>query len=72
MSWGRVNHPSEVLKIGDKVDVKVLKIDSKNERISLGIKQLTESPWENIQAKYPVGAKFTGSVVNILSSGAFV
>ena len=72
MSWGRVNHPSEVLKIGDKVDVKVLKIDSKNERISLGIKQLTESPWENIQAKYPVGAKFTGSVVNILSYGAFV
>jgi small subunit ribosomal protein S1 len=72
MSWGRVNHPSEVLKIGDAVNVKVLKIDSKNERISLGIKQLSESPWENIQAKYPVGAKFTGSVVNILSYGAFV
>jgi small subunit ribosomal protein S1 len=72
MSWGRVNHPSEVLKINDKVNVKVLKIDPKTERISLGIKQLSESPWENIQAKYPVGAKFTGSVVNILSYGAFV
>ncbi|MEZ6187043.1 MAG: 30S ribosomal protein S1 [Planctomycetota bacterium] len=72
MSWGRVNHPSEVLKINDTVQVKVLKIDSKTERISLGIKQLTESPWENIQAKYPVGAKFSGTVVNILSYGAFV
>jgi small subunit ribosomal protein S1 len=72
MSWGRVNHPSEVLKINDKVKVKVLKIDPKTERISLGIKQLSESPWTNIQAKYPVGAKFTGMVVNILSYGAFV
>ncbi len=72
MSWGRVTHPSEVVKINDKVNVKVLKIDSKSERISLGMKQLTESPWENIQAKYPVGAKFTGTVVNILSYGAFV
>ena len=72
MSWGRVNHPSEVLKINDTVSVKVLKIDSKTERISLGIKQLSESPWENIQAKYPVGAKFSGAVVNILSYGAFV
>jgi small subunit ribosomal protein S1 len=72
MSWGRVNHPSEVLKINDKVRVKVLKIDPKTERISLGIKQLTESPWNNIQAKYPVGAKFTGTVVNIVSYGAFV
>jgi len=72
MSWGRVNHPSEVLKINDKVKVRVLKIDPKTERISLGIKQLTESPWNNIQAKYPVGAKFTGTVVNTLSYGAFV
>ena len=72
MSWGRVTHPSEVVKINDKVNVKVLKIDTKSERISLGMKQLTESPWENIQAKYPVGAKFTGTVVNILSYGAFV
>ncbi|MGE0709305.1 MAG: 30S ribosomal protein S1 [Planctomycetota bacterium] len=72
MSWGRVTHPSEVVKINDKVQVKVLKIDTKTERISLGMKQLTESPWNNIQAKYPVGAKFTGTVVNILSYGAFV
>ncbi|RMG08622.1 MAG: 30S ribosomal protein S1 [Planctomycetota bacterium] len=72
MSWGRVTHPSEVVKINDEVEVKVLKIDPKTERISLGIKQLTESPWNNIQAKYPVGAKFTGTVVNILSYGAFV
>ncbi|HZU99052.1 MAG TPA: 30S ribosomal protein S1 [Planctomycetota bacterium] len=72
MSWGRVSHPSEVLKINDRVQVKVLKIDPKNERISLGLKQLTESPWKNIQAKYPVGGKFTGTVVNVLSYGAFV
>ncbi len=72
MSWGRVTHPSEVVKINDTVRVKVLKIDPKTERISLGIKQLTDSPWNNIQAKYPVGAKFTGTVVNILSYGAFV
>ena len=72
MSWGRVTHPSEIVKINDSVQVKVLKIDSKSERISLGMKQLAESPWANIQAKYPVGAKFTGSVVNILSYGAFV
>src|SRR5579871_2446048 len=72
MSWGRVSHPSEVLKINDRVQVKVLKIDPKAERISLGLKQLTESPWKNIQAKYPVGTKFSGSVVNVLSYGAFV
>lgn len=72
MSWGRVSHPSEVLKINDRVQVKVLKIDPKNERISLGLKQLTESPWKNIQMKYPVGGKFTGTVVNVLSYGAFV
>jgi small subunit ribosomal protein S1 len=72
MSWGRVSHPSEVLKINQKVRVKVLKIDPKHERISLGLKQLSESPWKNIQAKYPVGAKFAGSVVNVLSYGAFV
>ena len=72
MSWGRVAHPSEVVKINDEIKVKVLKIDPKTERISLGLKQLSDSPWNNIQAKYPVGAKFTGSVVNILSYGAFV
>jgi small subunit ribosomal protein S1 len=72
MSWGRVTHPSEVVKINDEIQVKVLKIDPKTERISLGLKQLSESPWNNIQAKYPVGAKFTGTVVNILSYGAFV
>jgi len=72
MSWGRVNHPSEVLKINDKVKVKILKIDPKTERISLGLKQLTESPWKNIQAKYPVGSKNSGAVTNVLSYGAFV
>lgn len=72
MSWGRIGHPSEVCKINDKIMVKVLRVDPHQERISLGVKQLTKSPWENISDKYPVGGKFKGSVVNVLSYGAFV
>jgi len=72
MSWGRVNHPSEMLKLDEEVEVKVLKIDRERERIALGMKQKTASPWENITEKYPVGKRLTGEVVNLMSYGAFV
>ncbi|MBK8978146.1 MAG: 30S ribosomal protein S1 [Planctomycetes bacterium] len=72
MSWGRINHPSEMVSIDDEVEVKVLKIDRDRERIALGIKQKTPSPWENIEDKYPVNARVTGEVVNLMSYGAFV
>ncbi len=72
MSWGRVNHPSEVVSIGDKLSVKVLKFDPERERISLGLKQLSRYPWENVAEKYPVGSKVQGRVVSITDYGAFV
>ncbi len=72
MSWGRINHPSEMLKMGQKVEVKVLNIDREKEKIALGLKQREASPWEEIEQKYPVGSKVHGSVVNIVSYGAFV
>jgi small subunit ribosomal protein S1 len=72
MSWGRINHPSEMLKIGDPVEVKILNIDFEKEKIALGIKQKEPSPWDNIEQKYPVGCRVTGSVVNLMSYGAFV
>ncbi|MBL8757858.1 MAG: 30S ribosomal protein S1 [Phycisphaerae bacterium] len=72
MSWGRVNHPSELLKIGQKVEVKVLNIDREKEKIALGLKQKEASPWEEIEQKYPVGSRVRGAVVNIMSYGAFV
>jgi small subunit ribosomal protein S1 len=72
MSWGRINHPSELLKIDDKVEVKVLNIDRDKEKIALGLKQTESSPWEEIEAKYPVGARVKGTVVNIMSYGAFI
>jgi small subunit ribosomal protein S1 len=72
MSWGRVSHPSEVLAIGDKIRVKVLSFDPEKERISLGLKQLTPYPWENVEEKYKVGSKVRGKVVSITDYGAFV
>lgn len=72
MSWGRINHPSELLKIDDKVEVKVLNIDREKEKIALGLKQTESSPWEEIEAKYPVGSRIKGEVVNIMSYGAFI
>jgi small subunit ribosomal protein S1 len=72
MSWGRINHPSEMLRIDDKVEVKVLNIDHDKEKIALGLKQTESSPWEEIEGKYPVGARVKGEVVNIMSYGAFV
>jgi small subunit ribosomal protein S1 len=72
MSWGRVNHPSEMIKLDDEVEVKVLKIDRERERIALGMKQKQPSPWENITDKYPIGQRVNGEVVNLMSYGAFV
>lgn len=72
MSWGRVGHPSEVLDIGDTMDVKVLDVDWDRERISLGLKQLLPYPWTDITDRYPVGARVRGKVVSITNYGAFV
>ena len=71
MSWGRINHPSEMLKIDQEIEVKVLSIDKEKEKIALGLKQKEASPWENIEAKYPVGSVHEAEVVNIMSYGAF-
>ncbi len=72
MSWGRVSHPSEFLSIGDSVKVIVLKYDKERERVSLGHKQITPDPWENVEIKYPVTGKVRGRVVSITDYGAFV
>ena len=72
MSWGRVSHPSEMVSIGDRIRVKVLNYDRERERISLGLKQLTPHPWENIEGRYPEETTTTGKVVSITDYGAFV
>ncbi|MBX3387131.1 MAG: 30S ribosomal protein S1 [Phycisphaeraceae bacterium] len=72
MSWGRINHPSEMLKMGQRIEVKILNIDREKEKIALGLKQKEVSPWEEIEKKYPVGSRIHGEVVNIMSYGAFV
>ncbi|MFQ5607672.1 MAG: S1 RNA-binding domain-containing protein, partial [Candidatus Zixiibacteriota bacterium] len=72
MSWGRVKHPSEKCSLGEEIEVKVLDYDDKTSRISLGLKQLTDYPWENIEGKYPIGLKTKGRVVSITDYGAFV
>ncbi len=72
MTWGRIQHPSEVVKINDAVKVKVLKVDRERERIALGMKQLADSPWKGIADRYPVGSRHKGKVVNIMSYGAFI
>ncbi|MEZ6017330.1 MAG: 30S ribosomal protein S1 [Planctomycetota bacterium] len=72
MSWGRINHPSEMVQLEEEIEVKVLRVDFERERIALGIKQKTASPWEGVEARYPVGSKHKGEVVNIMSYGAFV
>jgi small subunit ribosomal protein S1 len=72
MSWGRIRHPSEMVNLGEKIDVKILDFDEKTSRISLGLKQMTPYPWENIEQKYPIGKKITGRVVSITDYGAFV
>ena len=72
ISWGRVNHPSDLLKVGDEIEVVVLKFDRETERVSLGTKQLTEDPWAHVPEKYPAGSRVTGRVTNVTDYGAFV
>lgn len=72
MSWGRISHPSEMLAIGDDVEVKILDIDPVKDKVSLGLKQKTENPWQKVEERYPIGSKIKGQVVNIMSYGAFV
>ncbi len=72
MSWGRINHPSELLKVGQEIDVVVLDINYEKERVSLGLKQKLANPWDNIDTKYPVGETVKGRVVNLMPYGAFV
>ena len=72
MAWRRVNHPSEIVNVGDTVKVQIIRINPETQRISLGMKQLQDDPWNGIEAKYPVGGRFTGTVTNIADYGAFV
>jgi small subunit ribosomal protein S1 len=72
MSWGRVSHPSEIVVLGDKIDVVILDVDRENMKVSLGLKQKSPSPWQDVEKKYQVGTKVKGKVVNILPYGAFI
>ena len=72
MSWGRVNHPSEMFSMGDKLEVMVLKFDKEKERVSLGLKQISPDPWVNVDTKYPVNQQIKGTIVSITDYGAFV
>ncbi len=72
MSWGRINHPSELLKVGDKVDVKILSFDKESMKVSLGLKQKDANPWTEVDQKFPVGSRLKGRVVNVVPYGIFV
>lgn len=72
MSWGRINHPSELLIIGQSVDVIILDVDREKERVSLGLKQMSENPWEDIERKFPIGKNVKGQVTKLLPYGAFI
>ncbi|OPZ75173.1 MAG: 30S ribosomal protein S1 [Verrucomicrobia bacterium ADurb.Bin474] len=72
MSWGRISHPNEMVKTGEEIEVMIIEVDRDKERVSLGLKQLSSNPWDKIDEKYPVGAKVTGKVVNLVQYGAFV
>jgi len=72
MSWGRINHPTEMVKVGEEIEVMILDIDLEKERISLGLKQTLSNPWEDIDAKYPIGTRIRGKVVSLAPYGAFV
>ena len=72
LSWGRVNHPSEMFSVGDEMTVKILKFDRERERVSLGYKQLTPDPWTLVHERYPIGSRVAGRVVNLADYGAFV
>src|SRR3569833_1257064 len=72
MSWGRIGHPSEMVHSDEEIEVQILHIDRDREKIALGLKQKTASPWENVPDRYPVGSVVKGEVVNVMSYGAFV
>ena len=72
MSWGRIGHPSEMVSIDQEIEVQILHVDREKEKIALGLKQKSASPWETVEAKYPVGSAIRGTVVNVMSYGAFV
>ena len=72
MTWGRLNHPSELLSIGQKVEVQILEVNREKERVSLGMKQLQSNPWDNIEGRYPVGTRVHGKVTKLVAYGAFV
>ncbi len=72
MSWGRINHPSEILKVGEKLEVMVLEVDREKERVSLGLKQRNRNPWDEVAAKYPVGSRVRGKIVSVVPYGAFI
>ena len=72
ISWGRVTHPSEKLSVGDKVPVVVIKYDQENQRVSLGMKQLKEDPWANVEERYPLNIRVSGAVINLTDYGAFI
>ena len=72
MSWGRISHPSEMLKIGEEVKVMIIEVDRDRERVSLGLKQTTSNPWEGIENRYPLDSKVNGKIVNLVPYGAFI
>ena len=72
MSWGRVKHPTNMLNLGDEIEVKILKFDNEKERVSLGLKQIKENPWENVEEKYKVGSSVSGEIVSVKDYGTFV
>ncbi|MHC4291337.1 MAG: 30S ribosomal protein S1 [Planctomycetota bacterium] len=72
LSWGRISHPSELVELDQEIECVVIGVDKENEKISLGLKQKSESPWENVEERYPIGNKVTGMIVNIMNYGAFV
>ncbi|MDP7496414.1 MAG: 30S ribosomal protein S1, partial [Roseibacillus sp.] len=72
MSWGRINHPSEMLRIGQEVEVQILDVDREKERVSLGLKQMADNPWEDIEGKFPIGSNVKGRITKLLPYGAFV
>src|SRR5678810_1259801 len=72
MTWGRLGHPSELLKVGQELDVVVLDINREKERVSLGLKQTQKNPWEETENRFPVGSKIKGKVTNLVPYGAFV
>jgi len=72
MSWGRISHPSEMVKTGEEITVCIIEVDQKRERVSLGLKQLSSNPWEDIESKFPINAKVRGKVVNLVPYGAFI